>query len=226
MKRVSSYPCATVPFALDSGGFIHLLREGKWTIPARDYADMAQRILVEMGKLEWAAVQDWACTPEVLESTGKSIEYHQKKTLESFLELSTLAPRVPWAPVLQGASKSSFLEHYEMHVNAGVGLEEHPIVGVGSIAKDQATDQTVEILDSLCGLGLSLHGFGVKLDGLRRTLPFLRSSDSMAWSYRAWKQGRDRHSQTEAERYREGLMLEVSEIQSRHEYKGLFEFLA
>ena len=73
MHRKSEFPRATVPFALDSGGFNHLLREGEWTVSPREYAAHAQRIHVEcgQGQMMWAAVQDWVCAPPVLAKAWK-----------------------------------------------------------------------------------------------------------------------------------------------------------
>jgi hypothetical protein len=50
---------------------------------------------------------------------------------------------------------------------------------------------------------LRLHGFGLKLTALGNAYvrENLESSDSMAWSFGAWKAGRDPNSWEEAMRY-------------------------
>lgn len=224
MKRKSAFPPSTVPFALDSGGFNHLLREGKWTTSPREYAEHAQRIMVETGKMEWAAVQDWVCAPPVLAKTGRTVEDHQKLTLESYFELQHLAPRVKWTPILQGSSKDDYLRHVEMHEEAGVKLEELDVVGVGSVAPRQTQDMVVELFEELNSRGINLHGFGIKLEGLRRSLPFLRSSDSMAWSFHARKNGGDRNGQPDAERYRKLVEDEVKQMEEYVAYEGILGF--
>lgn len=224
MQRKSAFPQATVPFALDSGGFNHLLREGRWTVSAREYAEHAQRIMVETGKMRWAAVQDWVCAPPVLAKTGKSVLEHQQRTLESYLELSVLAPRVRWLPVLQGGSRDEYVRHVEMYQRAGVVLEELALVGVGSVAPRQTSDEVVDLLEELSSRGMSLHGFGIKLEGLRRSLPFLRSSDSMAWSFHARKNGGDRNGQPDAEAYRRLVMDEVKKAEEYVSYEGILGF--
>lgn len=224
MKRKSAFPQSTVPFALDSGGFNHLLREGKWTVSPREYAEHAQRIHVETGKMLWAAVQDWVCAPPVLAKTGKSVLEHQQRTLESFLELRDLAPRVRWVPVLQGSSRDDYIRHVEMHEAAGVNLEELEVVGVGSVAPRQTSDLVVELLEELSSSGIKLHGFGIKLDGLRKSLPFLRSSDSMAWSFHARKNGGDRNGQPDAEKYRKMVNEDVKKMEEYVDYEGILGF--
>lgn len=224
MQRKSSFPAATVPFALDSGGFNHLLREGRWTVSARAYAEHVQRIKVETGKLEWAAVQDWVCAPPVLAKTGKSVLEHQQLTLESYFELQHLAPRVRWVPALQGVSRDDYVRHVEMYQRAGVELEELELVAVGSVAPRQTSDLVVELLEELSSRGMSLHGFGIKLEGLKRSLPFLRSSDSMAWSFHARKNGGDRNGQPDAEAYRQLVLDEVRATEEYVSYEGILGF--
>jgi len=224
MKRKSAFPPSTVPFALDSGGFNHLLREGRWTTSPREYAEHAQRIMVETGKMEWAAVQDWVCAPPVLAKTGKSVLEHQQRTLESFFELQHLAPRVHWVPMLQGSSRDDYHQHVEMYQGAGVRLEELEIVGVGSVAPRQTSDLVVELLEELSSSGIKLHGFGIKLEGLRKSLPFLRSGDSMAWSWHARLNGGDRNGQPDAEQYRKMIEDEVTAMEEYVDYEGILGF--
>lgn len=224
MKRKSAFPASTVPFALDSGGFNHLLREGRWTVSPREYAEHAQRIMVETGKLKWAAVQDWVCAPQVLAKTGKTVREHQQRTLESFFELQHLAPRVPWVPVLQGSSRDDYIQHVEMYEEAGEVLEDLDLVGLGSVAGRQASDLVVELLEELSSRGMKLHGFGIKLEGIRKNLPFLRSSDSMAWSFHARKNGGDANGQPDAERYRNLVDAEVKKMEEYVNYDGILEF--
>jgi hypothetical protein len=224
MHRKSPFPPATVPFALDSGGFNHLLREGRWTVSPREYAEHAQRIMLETGKMKWAAIQDWVCAPSVLAKTGKTVLEHQQLTLESYFELKRLAPRVRWLPVLQGGLRDEYLQHVEMYQCAGVVLEDLELVGVGSVALRQTSDEVVDLLEELSSKGLSLHGFGIKLAGLRRSLPFLRSSDSMAWSFHARKNGGDPNGQPDAEAYRTMMMDEVRKAEEYADYKGILGF--
>ena len=179
-------PRARCGWALDSGGFSELSMFGKWeTTPARYLAEV-RRFRDEVGNLEWAAVQDWMCEPFILEKTGKTIEEHQERTIDSYIELSA-GVDFQWAPVLQGWKPQDYWRHWERYEARGIRLESLPIVGVGSVCRRQGTDtdEAVEIIGSLASAGLSLHAFGFKQTGLQAGHGYLASADSMAWSYQA-----------------------------------------
>ncbi len=57
-------PRARAPWALDSGGFTEIATYGRWTIPPQAYVEAVARYAAEIGRLDWAAPQDWMCEPE------------------------------------------------------------------------------------------------------------------------------------------------------------------
>lgn len=177
-----SLPVALGPWALDSGGFTELDTKGFWSVSAEDYAADVERFQAEMGNLQWAAPQDWMCEPRVRKKSLKSVVEHQELTVANFVELSTIASTVPWAPVLQGWALADYVECIEMYSRQGVDLWRYPVVGVGSVCRRQASLEIRDILRELHGYGLKLHGFGVKLKGLELSAEYLVSADSMAWS--------------------------------------------
>lgn len=188
-------PVALGPWALDSGAFTELQRHGRWTVGPREYAEQVRRIRDGVGGMEWAAIQDWMCEPivisggrvggNVFRGTRLSVPQHQALTVRSLLDLMSIAPDIPWAPVVQGWEVDDYLRHAEDYARAGVDLRTFPVVGVGSICRRQATDEAVQIIGNLWARGLRLHAFGLKLGGLPRCRRFLVSADSMAWSYEA-----------------------------------------
>ncbi len=185
LKR-RSFPRASTRWALDSGAFTELSIRGRWTVPATRYAREVRRFLQEIGRLDFAAPQDWMCEPWILAKTGLSLAEHQLRTLRNFLELRDLAPDIPWIPVLQGWAVHDYWRHAEMYAASGVDLVQQPLVGVGSICRRQATKTASGILASLAtAYGLRLHAFGFKTLGLRQSSAYLRSADSMAWSMAA-----------------------------------------
>lgn len=196
-RRVSSIPKAYGPWALDSGGFTELQMYGRWTTPARQYAEEVRLWREKIGRMNWAAIQDWMCEPIVIAGgkvgklvfagTKLSVPEHQRRTVASYLELRELAPELPWAPVLQGWAIDDYLACAELYRAAGVDLKAAPVVGVGSVCRRQATREAVDLFAALSPLGLKLHGFGLKLGALRNGMPYLHSADSMAWSYSARK---------------------------------------
>lgn len=185
MAKRRGLPRAACRWALDSGGFTELKMFGRWQTTPRAYMAAAKRYRDEIGLLDWAAPQDWMCEPFMLARTGKSISQHQALTVQSYLELRALAPDLPFAPVLQGWTLADYHRCIDMYERGGVDLWACPIVGLGSVCRRQSTVEIGAIVDSLAGVGLMLHGFGVKMSGLSRYSACLVSADSMAWSYAA-----------------------------------------
>jgi hypothetical protein len=185
LARCKRLPRAVATWALDSGGFTELSMHGRWTLSARDYAAEVRRYRDEIGELVWAAPNDWMCEPDMLKRTGLSVEEHQRLTIENYIELSALAPDLPWVPVLQGWEMGDYFEHVEAYARAGVDLVARPLVGVGTVCRRQNTARISSLLHCLRHDGLRLHGFGFKRQGLRLAAEDLVSADSMAWSFTA-----------------------------------------
>lgn len=185
LRERRTLPRAVGAWALDSGGFTELSINGRWETRADDYAEFVSLYAWEVGNLQWAAPQDWMCEPQMLEKTGLTVLQHQELTVANFLELRAMAPRLPFVPVLQGWTIADYHRAVEMYDRAGVDLAAEPLVGLGSVCRRQATSEIAGIVRSLAGLGLRLHGFGVKMTGLEQYAADLTSADSMAWSYQA-----------------------------------------
>lgn len=176
-------PRALGRWALDSGGFTELSMHGAWLTPPRSYAADVRRFRDEIGHMDWAAPQDWMCEPEMLQKTGLSVAEHQRRTVVNFLELRAADPDLPFAPVLQGYRVADYWRCQDLYLRHGVDLTREPIVGVGTLCRRQATDEAERIVTTLASGGLRLHGFGFKVQGLRRCRSLLASADSMAWSF-------------------------------------------
>jgi hypothetical protein len=114
--------------------------------------------------------------------TGLSVAEHQHRTIENNLELNTLAPDLPWIPVLQGWEIGDYERHAADYARAGIHLDRLPVVGVGSVCRRQNTEEGAEIMERIAALGIRPHGFGFKLEGLQACSHLLASADSMAWS--------------------------------------------
>jgi hypothetical protein len=175
-------PRARVPWALDSSGFSVLNKHRRYPWSAEVYAADVARFDTEIGNLDWAAIQDWMCEKEVLSLTGLTVEEHQRRTVQSWLDLRRMAPLLPWVPVLQGFTRREYLRCAEMYADAGTDLANLQLVGIGSICRREDTSEAEGIIRELAGKGLKLHGFGFKLGGLERCADVLSSADSMAWS--------------------------------------------
>lgn len=174
-------PKAIHRWALDSGGFSELAIHGKWTTPARDYARQVEDWALDSGNMDWAVIQDWPCATPALAKTGLRVIEHQRRSVESLLELRSLSG-AKFIAVLQGRTLGEYLRHAEMYEVAGVRLRDESLVGVGSLANRQRGEQAGYMLGRLAAAGLKLHGFGVKTHGLAKYGRVLASADSMAWS--------------------------------------------
>lgn len=192
-RRLAPYrtlPRAIGPWALDSGGFSELSLYGAWTVGPEQYVGEVRRFAEGIGGLVWAAAQDWMCESPILKATGLDVAEHQRRTIQNYLELRGLAPELPWTPVLQGWRAEDYLRHADAYAHAGVDLAALPVVGLGTVCRRQDTAEGEAVVRRLTAAGLRLHGFGFKLGGLERLGPLMASADSMAWSFRARKEGR------------------------------------
>ncbi|MCF6467318.1 hypothetical protein FAF44_02675 [Nonomuraea sp. MG754425] len=179
-------PRAVVPWILDSGGFNQVTQRGEYTVTAIDYVRAVRRYADEIGNLRWAACQDWMCEPPALARSGRSVNGHQHLSIDNYITLrGQWGPDSPFVPPLQGDSRDAFLRHVDMYARRGIDLTGAPLVSVGSVCRMQSTPEIGRVLGALAGLGLRMHGFGVKTLGLRRFWPLLFSADSQAWSKNA-----------------------------------------
>lgn len=196
LRDYRTLPRAAAPWSLDSGGFSELQYHGRWTVPAAKYVARVRRYRDEIGRLDWAAPQDWMCEPIIIAGgqagplrfvgTHLSVTEHQHRTVDNLVHLRDLAPDLPFIPVVQGYTREEYLACVDLYERAGVDLTTEPLVGLGSVCRRQATGEAHEIILALRGRGLTrLHGFGVKILGLQRYSHLLSSADSMAWSFDA-----------------------------------------
>lgn len=208
-KRKTPFPRAFRNWALDSGGFTELKDHGGWRITPEEYAGEVRRYRDQLGRMMWAAPQDWMCEPWVIhggthqgqsfvgtrnargvapsaeDNFATAVVTHQQFTVQNFLDLKSVAPDIPWIPVLQGWGLEDYERCSRMYADAGVDLKLEPVVGLGSVCRRQATGEIANIVNVFHARGLKLHGFGVKTDGLGSYGDQLTSADSMAWSFGA-----------------------------------------
>lgn len=201
-KRLNTpFPEAKAPWLLDSGGFTELQMHGQWRIGPKRYAAQVRHIADTVGNLVWAAPQDWMCEPAVVHGgtfkggsfvgTGLTVQEHQRRTVGNYLELKAL--EIPVIPVLQGFTREDYLLCAEMYRDAGVRLENEPVVGLGSVCRRENTVQIAEIVGAFHERGIRLHGFGCKTGAIRKVGALLESADSLAWSISGMREGTCTH---------------------------------
>lgn len=181
----ATLPRARTSWALDSGGFSELSMFGEWRTKPWAYVIAVRRYRDEIGKLAWAAPQDWMVEDVMLRRTGLNVAEHQWRTIANYLDLRALDADLPFVPVIQGQTVDDYRRHVDLYEANGVALAELDLVGIGSVCRRQRTTEIVDLIGNLTADGLRLHGFGVKASGLRQVGSWLASADSMAWSYDA-----------------------------------------
>jgi hypothetical protein len=198
-RRGDDFPHMGCHWALDSGGFTELRDHGTWRMHPDEYGGMVTRFMDEAGAPPaWCAPRDWMCEPAIIHGgtvagqryagTGLSVRVHQELTVENLLYLREQFYFVNWIPVLQGWQLDDYLAHAEMYAAAGVDLATEHRVGLGSVCRRASTAEIQAIVSTFHARGYRLHGFGVKVTGLRRIGHMLASADSMAWSMQARRQ--------------------------------------
>lgn len=191
---------------LDSGAFTELARFGAYREAPVEYARQVRRLVIEgVARISAAVSQDYMCEDFMLAKTGLTVDQHQRLTVDRFDALIDEQLPCPLMPVLQGYTPRQYLTHLGMY---GDRLALGAWVGVGSVCKRNGRPESVlAVLQAIKDArpDLRLHGFGVKMTALGHAgiRSLLYSADSMAWSYAARRNGRDRNSVHEAEAYRQ-----------------------
>ncbi|KKM20936.1 hypothetical protein LCGC14_1640500 [marine sediment metagenome] len=203
-SRVSPFPAATGPDAIDSGAYTELAQHGEWKTTPKQYVADIRRVVASLGMPDFVVAQDYMCDPGTLAATGLTVDEHQRRSVDNAVALRELAPEIRWLPVLQGASARDYLRHGAMYEAASVPLRDS-LVGLGSIVRRQHRPEVAYLARELSEGGLRLHGFGVKVSGVGLLGRYLASCDSIAWSYWARRDGVQgaANSQNVAEAYRD-----------------------
>lgn len=183
LRKKKKLKPATCSWALDSGGFSELSLFGKWTISPKEYAMAVRNYESQIGNLDFCAIQDYMCEPHILKKTGLSVLQHQYLTCVSYLVLKNYNPESNFIPILQGWKLDDYLRHIDLYNNFNIDLTQESLVGVGSVCRRQSTDEIFNIIETLYNENIEIHGFGVKIGGLKKYSKLLKSADSMAWSY-------------------------------------------
>jgi hypothetical protein len=184
LRKRKRLPRARGMWCLDSGAYSQLRDHGKFLDSPREYARQVRRYRDEIGGMIWCSPQDWMVELDALRATQLTPIEHMRRTVWSFVEIKSIAPDLPWMPILQPNWEACARE-YE---RAGVNLQDFPHVGVGSVCKLdwRGTNSPESYMWELSWFhGLELHGFGVETAGLSCCKDYFVSTDSQAWSYAA-----------------------------------------
>nr|WP_158073553.1 hypothetical protein [Actinophytocola xanthii] len=184
-----NHPKAFVSWILDSGAYTEISKYGEWRYDPDLFGSVVTRVLDNVATPPaFCAPQDYPCETGSLSASGLTVAEHQEFTIESECYLRSEFRHVPWIPVLQGWKLSEYVDHVARYLAAGIDLTSEPLVGLGSVCRRTATHTVDEIITTLHGMGIRLHGFGVHRSVLARCGHLLYSADSMGWSRSArWR---------------------------------------
>lgn len=204
--KIRKGPFCAQDWIMDSGAFTTIMRFGGYPEPVDAYADEIRR-WARTGNLLAAVAQDYMCEPIMLARTGLTIADHQRLTIERYDALLACRVGVPIMPVLQGYAPADYARHVRQY---GDRLAPGAWVGVGSVCKRNSRPAAIE--EVLLAIkrerpDLRLHGFGVKKTALASAIVWdlLETADSMAWSYSARRNGRNRNCWRQAKTYVDGV---------------------
>lgn len=187
LRKYRHLPAAVADWACDSGAFSEVRDRGPdaFTEGPGPYLAALRRYREDVGRMAWAAPQDWMCEPFMVARTGLSVAKHIELTVANGLELKTAAPDLPIRLVLQGDRVADYEHCARLYQAAGVDLAAEPLVGLGSVCRRQHLGGIAGLVADMAADGIRLHLFGAKLTGLPWLAHYAASSDSMAWSYAA-----------------------------------------
>lgn len=171
--------------SIDSGGFTELQMFGEWKTSPIEYIDTVRRMESLNLDIEWIASQDYMCEDIMLKKTNKTVREHQLLSVDRFIRLYDLDSGFEIVPVLQGQTVDDYLVNIEDYRERGFDLNHFSTVGVGSVCRRQNTSEINDIMMNIHQKGINIHGFGVKSQGLKRYSKYLKSADSLAWSFGA-----------------------------------------
>jgi hypothetical protein len=193
---------------MDSGAFTELFKYGCYRHSVQEYADCIKRWRT-CGNLLAAVSQDYMTEPFILERTGLTVQAHQRLTIDRYDELLACDTGVYILPVLQGYRPEEYVSYLRQH---GDRLGARAWVGVGSVCKRNSNPEQIEaILKAIHRERPDLHWhlFGVKLTALKNAVvrDLTWSTDSLAWSFAARRQGRDPNDWREAQAFVEKVAV-------------------
>lgn len=169
--------------ALDSAGFVAMVRYGGYRWSVDDYVALARS-----WPWAWWASMDFCCEPEVARDRDE-VRSRIERTVAKLVECQAAASAVDMPapmPVLQGW----FPDDYERCAQM-IG-EMPPLVGLGSVCRrdlrgDDGIVRILARLDRCLPRHVRLHLFGVKGAAIQALVghPRIESVDSMAWDMAA-----------------------------------------
>ncbi len=125
-------PRARARWALDSGGFSELQMYGEWRTTPEQYVEEVRRFRREIGLMDWAAIQDWMCEPQVINGLVCRRKSKKKPAIDlaEWKRWARRVARAGHAGVTRTLARARQLERqgHEIEVvfhGTGLSVEEH-----------------------------------------------------------------------------------------------------
>lgn len=183
LKFPRADPFGDADVALDSAGFVAMMRYGGYPWSVADYVRLAAARL-----WAWWAARDYCCEPEIAGNVDE-VARRIRLTIASLhecREAGAAAGIAPPMPVLQGWRPADYLRCAESMGDLP------PLVGVGSVCRRSLAGSdgllaVLGMLDAALPCHVKLHLFGVKGAAISALAghPRIASVDSMAWDFAA-----------------------------------------
>jgi len=165
---------------VDSGGYTLMLKEGQHP-PVNEY-----KAYIRKHEPDYWAYQDYPCEPDILETYGRSVEDHIKRTVKRGKVFADADLPGTGVPVVQGWGVSDYLTCIGRMRDVGILPAER--VGIGSVCGRDSPAEIAEIIRRVGSeLDCDIHGFGVKSTALSypSVRKVLSSADSLAYDIAA-----------------------------------------
>lgn len=170
-------------WCLDSGGFTAAARWGKYPWTPLEYAEFARTMSREI-PLDFVAIMDYACEPNVDRSILATNRDRIKATIRNETACREAAPDLPWLPVLQGDSLEE--RAYDLELRDKLGMLPTDYAGIGSLCKRgiKSARKTIKFYNDHLP-NVRFHGFGLHIQALDDDASFaaVRSWDSYSWNW-------------------------------------------
>ena len=169
--------------SIDSGGFTAAQRWGEYPWTVEEYVEFIRKSS-ENVRLDFCAVMDYACEPDVNRTVNPTNIDRIKATVENEALCIAAAPDLPWLPVLQGDNLSE--REFDIEYRAKNNVEIKPYMGIGSVCK-RGAKKAREVVRFYAGTltGVRYHAFGLDVRALNKcdVLRNIKSWDSYAWAF-------------------------------------------
>lgn len=168
---------------IDSGGFTAAKRWGRYPWTPQQYAGFINEISRDV-KLDFCAIMDYACEPNVNRSILATNRDRIKATIRNEYECIKADPNLPWLPVLQG---DNLIERaFDLRLRTRLGILPKSYAGIGSVCgRGILTAREVINFYTAQLPGVKYHGFGLHVQALDDDATFaaLKSWDSYSWNW-------------------------------------------